>query len=296
VVKARQKILKIAISFKKGAFMILEKYTDKKSPITIDFLKKKCVLPEDTNKLHYHSYHELVIIDKGFVTYAIDSGIIKIAERSIVFMPAHTLHNPFVQKSHPYERYRIRFYDDFSKGIITQPNLLDEALKSSYIKQLKQNDFYEIYSIAENLYKIAIKDSKTEVDRLNECIHLAMLIIKGNNATSIQITPHVSYVTDILEYIKDNYNKPLTIQMLADRFFISKSKLIYDFKNYCRINILEYITMTRIEAAKKYLLKGWSVVATSEACGFSTPSYFIKVFSRITGLTPLKFQMKYVRY
>jgi len=276
--------------------MILEENTDKNSPIAIDYLKKKCVPPEETNKLHYHPYHEFIIIDKGFITYATDKGIIKIAEKSIVYMPAHTLHNPFVQKSHPYERYRIRFYPDFANGIITQPHLLSEALKSSYIKQLNKNDFDEIYSITGNLYKIADKESKDEFDRLNECIHLAMLVIKGNNAIATPHTPHTSYIADILRYIKDNYNKPLTIQMLADYFFVSKSKLIYDFNNYCRISILEYITMTRIEAAKEYLLKGWSVAATSDACGFSTPSYFIKVFSKITGLTPLKFQTKYAHY
>ncbi len=274
--------------------MNLKENADKNPPIAIDYLKKKSVTPEETNKLHYHPYHEFLIVDKGFITYATDNGIINIAEKSIVYMPAHTLHNPFVQKFHQYERYRIRFYPDFSDGIITNPHLLSEALKSSYIKQLKQNDFDEIHSISESLYKIADKDNKDDFDRLNECIHLALLITKGNNAVAIPHTPHISYITDILEYIKDNYNKPLTIQMLADHFFVSKSKLIYDFNNYCRISILEYITMTRIEAAKEHLLKGWSVAATSDACGFSTPSYFIKVFSRITGLTPLKFQMKYI--
>lgn len=270
--------------------------TNKNSPITIDNLKQKSVSPEDTNKLHYHPFHEFLIIDKGFVTYATDNGIIKIADKSIVYMPAHTLHNPFVQNSHPYERYRIRFYPDFCDGIITQPQLLSKALKSSYIKQLNKNDFDEIYSITESLYKIATKENKDEFDGLNECIHLGMIITKGNSAIAIPHTPHINYITDILEYIKDNYNKPLTIQTLADYFFVSKSKLIYDFNNYCRISILEYITMTRIEAAKERLLKGWSVASTSDACGFSTPSYFIKVFSKITGLTPLKFQIKHIHY
>lgn len=263
-----------------------------KTNITVDYLKKKLVRPEDTNKIHYHPYYEMVIIDTGFVTYATNSGIIRIADKSIVFMPAHTLHNPFVQ-NHLYERYRIRFNGDFVKGVLTQDTLLDYALKKPYIKQLNQNEFDEIYSIAESLYKLSNKRKKNEIDKLNECIHLAMLIIKGNDASAIPATSHTSYISDVLEYIKSNFNTPLTIESIAQHFFVSKSKFIYDFKNYCRINVLEYITMTRIEAAKEYLLKGWSVAATSDACGFSTPSYFIKVFSKITGLTPLKFQMKH---
>lgn len=276
--------------------MVLGENTNKNTVVTIDHLKKKHVSPEETNKLHYHPFHEFIIINKGFITYTTENGTSKIEEKSIVYMPAHTLHNPFVHNSQQYERYRIRFYPDFADEIITQPHLLSEILKRSYIKQLNKNDFDEIYSITESLYTIADKDNKDELDRLNECMHLGMLITKGNNAIAIPHAPHTTYITGIIEYIKENYNKPLTIQTLADHFFVSKSKLIYDFNSYCRISILEYITMTRIEAAKEYLLKGWSVAATSDECGFSTPSYFIKVFSRITGLTPLKFQINHIDY
>lgn len=262
------------------------------SSITVDYMKKQHVPPEDTNKIHYHSYHEFLIINQGLVTYATDSGIIKISDKSIVFMPAHTLHNPFVQ-NHPYERYRIRFNADFVKGVLVQDKLLDYTLKKPYIKQLKQNKFDEIYPIVESLYNLSNKTNKTEVDKLTECIHLAMIMIKSDDARNIPAASHASYISDVLEYIKSHFTTPLTIESIAEHFFVSKSKLIYDFKNYSRISVLEYITMTRIEAAKEYLLKGWSVAATSDSCGFSTPSYFIKVFSKITGLTPLKFQMKY---
>ncbi len=288
--KTRQKPTKIAISIKKREVIMSDKMN-----FTVDYLKKRYVPLEDTNKIHYHPYYEILIINNGFLTYTTGSGIIKIAEKSIVFMPMNTMHNPFVQNQ-PYERYRIRLNKDFAKGLLVQEELLDYALKKPYIKQLNQKDFDEIYSITESLYKVFNKNNKTEVDKLSECMHLAMLILKGADAPAIPSTPHVSYISDVLEYIKAHYNAPLTIESIAEHFFVSKSKLIYDFKNYCRISVLEYIRMTKIEAAKEYLLKGWSIAATSNACGFSTPSYFIKVFSRITGLTPLKFQMKYVNY
>lgn len=274
--------------------MIKEEYRNQDLPVIVDYMKKKYVSPSDTNRLHYHPYHEIVVIDKGFVTYAADSGIIRVAEKSMVFMPAHTLHNPFVQNSHPYERYKVGFSSDFANGIFVQPHLLDDALKSPYIKRLKQTDYDEIHRIVKALYKISENSEKSSLDKLNECVHLTELILKGYSAVPLQSIPHESYITDVIGYIKQNFNKTITIQLLADRFFVSRSKLVYDFKNYCRVSILEYITITRIEAGKKYLLDGWSVARVSDACGFSTVSYFIKVFSKITGLTPLKFQMKYL--
>ena len=68
---------------------------------------------------------------------------------------------------------------------------------------------------------------------------------------------------------------------------------MYDFKEYCNMTLLDYITLTRIDAAKELLLNGYSVTVASDECGFSSPSYFIKVFRSITGMTPLKFQIKF---
>lgn len=54
------------------------------------------------------------------------------------------------------------------------------------------------------------------------------------------------------------------------------------------MSVGEYVTITKIEAAKNMLSSGYSVAAISEKCGFSSPSYFIKAFFRVMGMTPLK--------
>lgn len=286
------KSIKYNLSSKRICDFMIQETPNKESPIIVDYYKNKHILPEDTNKILCHPYNKILILNKGSVTYATDSGITNVAEKSIIFMPANLLHNSFVQNQ-PYERYRIKFTHDFTDGIFSDGKILDFALKKPYIKQLEHKDFDEINLLVQSLYKVSAQENKTDIDVLNECMHLAMLIVKGYDAPSVQNTFHSGYIDNVLSYIKNNYNKPITIERLADLFYVSKSKLIYDFKNHCRMNILEYITMTRIAAAKEYLIKGWSVSATSDACGFSSPSYFIKVFSKITELTPLKFQMKY---
>ena len=54
------------------------------------------------------------------------------------------------------------------------------------------------------------------------------------------------------------------------------------------MSVGEYVTITKIEAAKNMLSSGYSVAAISEKCGFSSPSYFIKAFFRVMGMTPPK--------
>ena len=57
-----------------------------------------------------------------------------------------------------------------------------------------------------------------------------------------------------------------------------------------------YIMRTRIDLAKTLMADdSRSLTDISEQCGFSSPSYFIKVFSQITGTTPLKFQVRFLQ-
>ena len=58
--------------------------------------------------------------------------------------------------------------------------------------------------------------------------------------------------------------------------------------NGCGIS--EYIKNLRMEEAKRLLGYGLSVTQVAESVGLPDPNYFIKVFKRETGYTPLKYK------
>ena len=134
-----------------------------------------------------------------------------------------------------------------------------------------------------------------EGDTLREKLYLLSALAKGKRALPSERENVEHYIEEVIEYIKENYRDRITYESLAARFFVSRGKLIYDFKEFAGMSVLEYLTITRIEAAKGMLSNGYSVAAASESCGFSSPSYFIKVFSSITGTTPLKFGTRFLQ-
>lgn len=270
--------------------MIKEEFQSKNLPMSVDYIKG---FASPKNSLHYHQYHEISVIKSGDISYCTENTNSKAKDFCIIFSEAHKLHNPFVSKRHLYERYQVKFRSEIMDEIVKDAAPLRTALSGSFMKKVNQKDFAELYDIIKRLFDMVKEGKKAEFDKLHEGTQLISLILKCRGAECINAPSGKSYIDDVSAYIKENMCKKITQQEIADNFLVSKSKLIYDFRECYNMNILEYITMMRIDKAKEMLLSGFSVSYTAEKCGFSSASYFIKVFSGITKTTPLAFQGKW---
>ena len=97
-----------------------------------------------------------------------------------------------------------------------------------------------------------------------------------------------------MEYIDKHLAEKFTVQKLASICGISPS---YFSKLFIRENLYsvsEYCNRKRVELAIK-MLQGttYSVRQIAEYLGYDDSGYFIKVFKKITGYTPLEYQSKY---
>ena len=92
----------------------------------------------------------------------------------------------------------------------------------------------------------------------------------------------------IVSFINENLSsEELTTEALCHRFCISRSLLYSMAKQELGMGISDYVRKCRIHTAKKLLRKGdMPICRIALECGFSTPSYFSKVFSEQVGCLP----------
>ena len=90
-------------------------------------------------------------------------------------------------------------------------------------------------------------------------------------------------------YIDNNYDTDLNLDLLSHIRFVSKFHLLRLFKKYYGQTPKQYLTDKRIEKSKEYLKKGMNITETCFAIGFETPSSFSTLFKSRTGLTPTEF-------
>ena len=93
-------------------------------------------------------------------------------------------------------------------------------------------------------------------------------------------------------YIDNNYDTDLNLDLLSHTRFTSKFHLLRLFRKYYGQTPKQYLTDKRIEKAKELLNKGMNVTDTCFAIGFESPCSFSTLFKSRTGLSPAAFQKR----
>lgn len=95
-------------------------------------------------------------------------------------------------------------------------------------------------------------------------------------------------------YLTENYAEKISLEDLAECFFISKFHLSREYKKIYGTTIGNDLTYQRISHAKSMLrFSDDSVDTIAQKCGFQESGYFIKVFKKAENMTPLEYRKKW---
>ncbi len=100
-----------------------------------------------------------------------------------------------------------------------------------------------------------------------------------------------STFNDILEYVNDNFEKPMSLDAVAGEFHINSTYISRMFKKYTKVSFITYINELRIKKALE-LLKDTdlSIKEIAQRVGYNNLNYFYRNFKAVTGTTPKLFK------
>ncbi|MBB3126624.1 YesN/AraC family two-component response regulator [Paenibacillus rhizosphaerae] len=100
-------------------------------------------------------------------------------------------------------------------------------------------------------------------------------------------------VNKIMEYIEQNYDQDITLKSLARYVMMGENYVSALFKKKTGETLIHYLHRTRVEKAIEYLTTtDLPVNRICQNVGFMNDNYFIKIFKRMTGMTPSQYRMK----
>lgn len=157
----------------------------------------------------------------------------------------------------------------------------------------EQSDFH---TILENLMMLA--NNKSTHSELLISQLLNSLLTKTLTDRTVQQENDGDSISDKIQQIKDfldgNFQKKTPLDMLADKFFISKYHMSREFKKAYGITIANYIIAKRITHAKELLrFTDLQIEKIGQLCGIEDNSYFNKVFRKFEGTTASEYRKKW---
>ena len=98
-------------------------------------------------------------------------------------------------------------------------------------------------------------------------------------------------LTKVLAHVHSHLHEEISVETLAEMACVTKPYLIRVFKHEFGIPPLQYINKKKIERAQLLLItEDWTVKEVAWKLGFDDHSYFIRLFKKLIGTTPMDYR------
>ncbi len=247
---------------------------------------------------HQHPFYEIFVLLSGNVNYIIEGRTYKLRPGDILLTSNEDIHKPEIFSGKPYERFVIWLSDDFFDYISGFGDDLSQCFADASRKDYRL--------IRPNEHRVT--KMKRLIDQLD---HLRAVPNLGNKAlahakiieflvqlsrayyeTSDSIIDDIgedNKINHIVSYINEHLSEELSLDQIAEHFYVSKFYLSKRFKQYTGLSIYQYIMKKRLTVARNMLADGVPVIDACNRCGFSDYSNFLKAFKREFTCTPTSY-------
>jgi AraC-like DNA-binding protein len=195
---------------------------------------------------------------------------------------------------HIYENtgLNMSIFDQFDLPVETEANPIDLLLIKRLMeinpnRDLKIYDPY-IYDNVPTLLKDIKQDNsksfhlKMETQAILQSLFSRFLVHIPNKMKDMD-----NHIHKALIYIHKNLDKPISLQELADTSCLNKDYFIHLFKKEMKCTPIQYVIQKKIEKAQLMLIiKNISIKEAAYSISIDSPSYFNRLFKKVTGRSP----------
>ena len=164
-----------------------------------------------------------------------------------------------------------------------------------YVKFVFANLMKDIYDILPPKEKPELNTAVDRLYRASDFSEVMEILQEGIEQLekAFEVNPQMIHreIETVKEYIYANYDKELSVEMLAEQVYMAPSYLSHIFKKETGQNLSKFIKSLRMEKAKEMLTGSHiKIVNISYAVGYPNVSYFCQSFREYFGISPQKFR------
>ena len=238
--------------------------------------------PHTSKRENLNSYL-FIMVTNGAGTFSYDGVVRQLKAGDCVFIDCR---KPYYHQTseHLWSLKWVHFYG---------PNL--HGIYQKYSERggqpcFRPDDFAAYDRTLDAIYQIAQSSSYIKDMQIYEKLTglLALLMAESwNPETNPRAVSKKLNLQSIKEYIDQHYQEKITLDDLADAFYINKFYLTRVFKEQFGVSVNSYLTQVRITHAKQLLrFSDLSIERIGIMCGLGDANYFSRVFKKLESVAP----------
>lgn len=242
---------------------------------------------------HYHEFCKLLLLVSGRGGYVVDGQKYLLQPGDVVLIGSRSAHRPELEGDAPYERIIIYISPEFLQQSSTSGcELLDLfSANHGHVLRLRERERKRVFALADALEKeLSGAEYGREILSNGALLRLLVEIGRDRNQEGAlnpnPVTPEDQRVVEWMQYLDRHLQEDLDMDVLAERFFISKFHMMRLFHQQTGFTIHTYLMQRRLLAARQLMEKGMRATEACYRCGFRSYSSFTRAYNKHFGTTP----------
>ena len=243
---------------------------------------------------HFHEFDKLVILLSGSVNYLVEEQSYVLQPWSVLLVRHHAIHKAVIDRSRPYERIILYLDRQYFERAFPGAGLLDCFDQADrhrrHLLTATETQLRELKT-AVTAYEDAASDTRLGAQTMRETliiqllIHINRLHEAAPERSEARGDPKVQQV---LSYINEHFREALTVETLAERFYLSPYHFMRLFKAQTGSTIHAYVRQKRLMHAARLIREGMPAAKAAAESGFGDYSAFHRAFKESFGVSPGK--------
>ena len=243
---------------------------------------------------HFHEFDKLVILLSGSVNYLVEDRSYALEPWSVLLVRHHTIHKAVIDRTLPYERIILYLDRRYFERIFPGAGLMDcfdQADRHRRHLLTASEDQLEELRDALAAYERAARDERLGAQTMRETMIVQLLIHINRLREAAPVSGEQQSdpkLRQVLSYINEHLREPLTVESLAERFYMSPYHFMRLFKAQTGSTVHTYVRQKRLMNAARLIREGVPAAKAAAECGYGDYSAFHRAFRESFGVSPGK--------
>ena len=231
---------------------------------------------------------------RGFIET--EQARLPLRENQLVYVPARVAQRPVDDPADPLTLIILCFYESVfgdCSSAVEGMRLFGKSFPA--LTPFKFGDNYTRLEVRNRLRAIFVEQMRqregSDAVILSQLIELLVFISRtyAEHRALSPTDPGAAAFAGSLQYLDENFYRPVKIEELADLANMSYRSYTEQFKRRTGQTVTQYLAERRVEYAKRLMLETDDILFASVEAGFGDLTHFYRVFKKLTGSTPKQF-------